>query len=108
MGFRQESTSFYPTIERIFLLTGEANWPVCTEKVNGINCLESTTRVWADGEHGRSNSHYRWIRPRSCVHTDALTCGGALIMMGPNPNHVQVDSVYEDVSTFCVGLRVQR
>ncbi len=30
---------------RIIMLTDEANWPVCTEKVNGINCLESTTDV---------------------------------------------------------------
>ncbi len=35
----------YPTIGRIVMLIGEANWPVCTWKVNGINCLESTTRV---------------------------------------------------------------
>ncbi len=35
-------TGFHP---RIIMLIGEANWPICTEKGNGINGLESTTRV---------------------------------------------------------------
>ncbi len=39
-------TSLYPTIARIIMLTDEANWLVCTEKVKGINCLESTTRAF--------------------------------------------------------------
>ncbi len=38
-------TRFYPTILRIVMFIGEANWPVCTENVKGISCLESTTRV---------------------------------------------------------------
>ncbi len=32
-------------ILRIVMFIGEANWPVCTENVKGIGCLESTTRV---------------------------------------------------------------
>ncbi len=34
-------------------------WPVCTEQVNGINCVESTTR---------DHSHFGWIQPWSCHH----------------------------------------
>ncbi len=38
-------TRFYPTIVRIVMFTDEANWPVCTENVKVISCLESITRV---------------------------------------------------------------
>ena len=34
----------YPTKVRIVMVSKEANWPVCSEKVNEINCLGSTTR----------------------------------------------------------------
>ncbi len=43
--FDPHSTRFHPTILRIVMFIGEANWPVCTENVKGISCLESTTRV---------------------------------------------------------------
>ncbi len=33
-----------PKEKTCVLVTKEANWPVCTEKVNEINCLVSTTR----------------------------------------------------------------
>ncbi len=41
----QTFTRFYPTTVRIIMITGEANWPVCTENVKGISCLESITHV---------------------------------------------------------------
>ncbi len=41
----KSNTRFYPTIVRIIMFTGEANWPVCTENVKGISCLESITHV---------------------------------------------------------------
>ncbi len=39
-----DCTRQYPTKVRIVMIIKEANWSVCTEKVNEINCLESTTR----------------------------------------------------------------
>ena len=43
-SFLCQNTRQYPTKVRIVMITKEANWPVCTEKVNEINCLESTIR----------------------------------------------------------------
>ncbi len=46
------------------MLTDEANWPVCTEKVNGINCLDSIPLFFqANREH--DNSQFRWIQSRT-------------------------------------------
>ena len=38
-------TRFFPTIVRLIMVSDEAKWPVCTEKINRINCVESTTYV---------------------------------------------------------------
>ncbi len=47
----------------IIMLNDEANWPVCTDNVNGINCLNQPPMSFqADREH--DISHFRWIQPR--------------------------------------------
>ncbi len=56
------------TARSTYTMLDEANWPVCTEKVNGINCVESITGVlrgqswtWQYSLWLDTTSFFRWF-----------------------------------------------